>query len=214
MRTVTMMDEKLNKRIGEKVYKRRKELKISQTQLAKLMGYENRSSIARIERGDNDIRRSRLAQLAKILKVDLSYFLDDNERYPAARIPMFDGIPCGTAVYIDENPEEIITIPTSFTKPNRNYFANTAKGYSMLGVGINDGDILIFEQTDNLNVGDVGSFEVNGEYNCKKFKRPDERHVILESANPEYPNIEVDLAKDEFRIVGKLVATLSKFKSL
>ena len=84
----------------------------------------------------------------------------------------------------------------------------------MLGVGINDGDILIFEQTDNLNVGDVGSFEVNGEYNCKKFKRPDERHVILESANPEYPNIEVDLAKDEFRIVGKLVATLSKFKSL
>lgn len=207
-----MTKEEINKRIGKKIKKRRKEVGMSQTELANEMGYSGRSSIARMERGDNDIKRSRLAQLASILKVDLSYFIDDDtEGHPVTQVPIFEGIQCGVGMYVDENPEDVITIPTNFTRPGRTYFANTAKGDSMTGVGIHEGDILIFEQTDALSIGDVGSFEVNGVYNCKTFKRPDDRHVVLESANPNYEPIIVDLAVDEFRIVGKLIAKLSRF---
>ncbi|MCF0106212.1 MAG: helix-turn-helix transcriptional regulator, partial [Holdemanella sp.] len=41
--------------IGERIRKRREELGMSQEELAELMGYKNRSTIAKIESGANDV---------------------------------------------------------------------------------------------------------------------------------------------------------------
>lgn len=61
--------------LGRKVRGRRIELGMSQQELADAMGYSSRSTIARIESGDNDVPRSRIAKMASSLGVDVEYLL-------------------------------------------------------------------------------------------------------------------------------------------
>ena len=57
------------------IRKRRLELGMTQSELAKAAGYENRSSIARIERGDTNIPQSKVIDIARALKVAPSYLM-------------------------------------------------------------------------------------------------------------------------------------------
>ena len=59
--------------VHKNIKKRRLELGMTQRELARLAGYENRSSIARIERGDHDLPQSKIEDIARALKVTPSY---------------------------------------------------------------------------------------------------------------------------------------------
>ena len=48
---------------------------MTQLELARLAGYENRSSIARIERGDHDLPQSKIVEIANALKTTPSYLM-------------------------------------------------------------------------------------------------------------------------------------------
>ena len=48
---------------------------MTQKELARLAGYENRSSIARIERGDHDLPQSKIEDIARALKTTPSYLM-------------------------------------------------------------------------------------------------------------------------------------------
>ena len=61
--------------VYKNIKKRRLELGMTQSELARLAGYENRSSIARIERGDHDLPQSKIVDIAKALKVTPSYLM-------------------------------------------------------------------------------------------------------------------------------------------
>lgn len=54
-------------KIGENIRKRREELGLSQEGLAMEMGYKSRSSITKIEMGENDIPQSKILAFAKAL---------------------------------------------------------------------------------------------------------------------------------------------------
>lgn len=62
---------------------RRLALGLSQDELAKRMGYISRSSIAKIESGDNDIPQSKIEAFAKALDTTPSYLMGWNEEKPA-----------------------------------------------------------------------------------------------------------------------------------
>ena len=62
-------------KIYENIRKRRHELGMTQLELARLAGYENRSSIARIERGDHDLPQSKIVEIANALKTTPSYLM-------------------------------------------------------------------------------------------------------------------------------------------
>lgn len=72
----------------EIVKARREELGMSQDELARKVGYINRSSIARIERGDTDIPQSKLYDIARALKVTPSYLMGED-----TEIVNDDGLP-------------------------------------------------------------------------------------------------------------------------
>ncbi len=55
--------------IHERIKELRKSLKISQDELAKRMGYKSRSTISKIESGENDFPRNKIADFAKALQV-------------------------------------------------------------------------------------------------------------------------------------------------
>ncbi len=54
--------------IGENIKKRRKELRLTQEELAKKLGYKSRTTIAKIESGENELNHTKLAAFAEALE--------------------------------------------------------------------------------------------------------------------------------------------------
>ena len=50
--------------LGDNIKKRRYELKMSQQELADAMGYKTRSTIAKIESGENDVSQKKLQKFS------------------------------------------------------------------------------------------------------------------------------------------------------
>lgn len=61
--------------IGERIKARRLELGLSMRDLAKKMGYQNHSTISRIETGDVDLPQSKVSQFAEVLGVSPAYLM-------------------------------------------------------------------------------------------------------------------------------------------
>lgn len=59
----------INKKLSERIRLRRKELKMSQEELASLVGYTDRSIISRIEKGLIDLTESKIMAIAKALNI-------------------------------------------------------------------------------------------------------------------------------------------------
>lgn len=60
--------------IGERISKRRDELGYTQEELAKLLGYKDRTSISKMEKADN-MGLDRVEKVAKALKCEPSYLM-------------------------------------------------------------------------------------------------------------------------------------------
>lgn len=66
--------------IGSKIKEARESKKMSQLELAKLIGYESATAISLLESGARRISIEDLEKIAKILLKDLNYFLDYNNK--------------------------------------------------------------------------------------------------------------------------------------
>ena len=62
-------------KIGERIKKRRLDLKLSQEEIAQSLGYTSRSSISKIESGKNDIPHSKVADFAEALQTTPVYLM-------------------------------------------------------------------------------------------------------------------------------------------
>jgi len=65
----------------ERIKKKRIELEMTQDELAKKTGFTSRSSISKIESGENDIPQSRVIDFAKALKVSPGYLMGWEEEH-------------------------------------------------------------------------------------------------------------------------------------
>ena len=158
--------------------------------------------------------------LADYFNVPISYLLgEENEKVidkpekkeHQIQIPLYARLSCGTGGFVDEDIIEYISLPDTILKPNKEYFANYAKGDSMIGAGINDGDLLVFEKTNVLDNGSIGAFCVdNEEAVCKRIRKSEQGLIMLLPANENYDPIIVDVENTCFRIVGKLALVISK----
>ena len=62
-------------KLYENIRNRREELGMSQQDLADLLGYKSRSTIAKIESGDNDIPQSKVMAFAEALQTTPAYLI-------------------------------------------------------------------------------------------------------------------------------------------
>lgn len=80
--------------IGQKIMIRRKELQLTQEELAAKMGYKSKSTINKIELGINDIPQSKIVKFAEVLDTTVAYLMDweeDKKNKPAI---MIDELKC------------------------------------------------------------------------------------------------------------------------
>ena len=66
--------------IGDKIFDRRTALNMSQDELAQKVGYKDRSSIAKIESGERDIRQKKLIEFAKALNTTPQWLMGYEEK--------------------------------------------------------------------------------------------------------------------------------------
>ena len=80
--------------VGANIKQRRLELRMSQQELADAMGYKTRSTIAKIESGENDVSQKKLQKFAAVLNTTVAALISGHSPAPAAVAaePEFSGI--------------------------------------------------------------------------------------------------------------------------
>lgn len=64
--------------VGANIKKRRYEMRMSQQDLANALGYKTRSTIAKIESGENDVTQSKLRKFAEVLDTTVEFLITGN----------------------------------------------------------------------------------------------------------------------------------------
>ena len=203
--------------IYKRIRARREELGISQEELAKRLGYKSRSSINKIEKGENDIPQSKIVAFAQALQTTPERLmgweqptespdipkLPNIEPYNPTMVPIVGTIAAGTPILAEENIEGYAPLQDKNAD-----FALTIKGDSMIGDNIHPGDIVFIRQQPTVEIGEIAAVLIDGDATLKHFYR-DGDSVTLVSSNPKYkPMVYHKGDCDDIRILGKAVAYL------
>ena len=202
---------------GERIKKLRKEKGLTQEQLGNLLGVK-KSAIAKYEINRVEtVKKTRFKNYLKFLMFLLHTFRIDESNQPilldSITIPLYSDISCGTGLFVDDNVDEYISLPETLLSPSKEYFCQYADGDSMINENINQGDLIVFEKSNQIRNGEVGCFTIDDNVaTCKKFYRDDNNHcIILQPANPEYTPIVINQESQAgFRVIGKLTLVINK----
>jgi len=78
--------------IGKRIRKRRKQLGMTQGELAKLMGYAERSSISMVETDQRDISWENVCKYAKVLQCSPSYLMKWEDPIPDEDLELLEEV--------------------------------------------------------------------------------------------------------------------------
>ena len=196
--------------IGEKIKLRRNELGWTQQQLADKMGYTSKSTIARIEKGNNDVAQKNIAKFAEVLNVSIAYLMDWTEEAESKpiRIPVLGRVAAGIPIEAIEEIIDYEEVDGNTAAPGE-LFGLLIKGNSM-APRICDRDVVIVRKQEAADSGDIVIATINGDDAVCKRLLIYGKTILLRSNNPEYEDIDVT-GRTEFHIIGKVVELRGKF---
>ena len=124
------------------------------------------------------------------------------------RFPVLGEIACGLPVLAVEDPD-CSYVTAADTDAD---FCLTAKGDSMIGARIFDGDKVFIQRTDVVENGEIAAVVVEGEATLKRvYYYPAEEKLVLAAENPAYPPLVFTGPELEtIYILGRAVAFQSK----
>ena len=105
-------------------------------------------------------------------------------------VPLLGMVSCGIPKFAEENIEEYVCLPESLFGRGE-FFLLRARGDSMIGAGIEDGDLVLIRQQDTAEYNQIVVALVDDEATLKRF-RPKEDHICLHPENNRYEDIIVD----------------------
>lgn len=194
----------------------RKQRKISQEKLAKMTGYTDRSSIAKIEKGKVDLSETKIQLFASALNTTPAYLMgwedEAKESNQGIKIPVLGAVPAGIPISAIEDIIDYEEIPQSWSNQG-DFFGLRIKGNSMYPK-LENGDVVIVKKQSVADNGDVVIAMVNGDdATCKRYKRMD-AGIMLTSDNSEYSPM--FYTNDQVQslpvtIIGKVVESRKKF---
>lgn len=172
----------------------------------------SRSSIARYESGEN-VSSVAAKKIAKACNVSRSYVLGDEDSMEDVRssipitthrIPLLGTIHCGEPTFAEESFEAYVEVGAKIKAD----FALRARGDSMIGARIHDGDIVFIHQQDTVADGEIAAILLDDEAALKRVRYIPGGMVSLHAENPKYPPIYIGGENETrtVRILGKAVA--------
>lgn len=202
---------------GEKIKSLRLELGLTLEEVGQIVGV-GKSTVRKWESGEiANMRRDKIALLAKALHVDPAVLMGwDSKAKPATasaspakpiRIPVLGSIPAGIPIEAVEDILDWEELPTSMGKGGAQYFALQVKGDSM-SPNYLDGDVLILRRQDTCNSGQDCAVMVNGDDATFKRVKISDRGITLQPLNPAYDPLyftHKECAEIPVRIIGVVV---------
>lgn len=193
----------------------RKAKKLTQAEAAKEIGMST-AALAMYETGARFPNAKLREKICEFYGIDMNYLFGKSliknsyhERDSILQIPIYNPLKYQNGQFDENALVETITVPDFLLDCSKKHFAIIIEGDSMIGSGIKEGDVAIFNSTDNINSGDIGCFAITkNKVVCKKYFA-DRDGKKLFSSNDMYPPIDVS-DNQEYKCLGKLVLSLAK----
>lgn len=201
--------------IGENIRKRRRALGYTLEDVAHHLG-TTRQTIQRYESGViTNIPNEKIAQIADFLATTPSALVgweeDTGEKERAAlmplrmrRVPLLGNVACGEPIWVEEEHGSYVAVDGKLNVD----FCLRARGDSMIGARINDGDLVLVRRQESVDNGEIAVIVIDDEATLKRvYYYPDEEKLILTPENPRYaPLVYLGKELDKIKILGKAVA--------
>ena len=157
-----------------------------------------------------------ICRLASILGVSEAWLMGQDATTDAAPLPqgvspltlrplpVLGRIACGQPILAVEDMEDFVAVSDTTNAD----FGLVARGDSMIGARIFDGDLVFIKSADTVNNGDIAAVVVEEEATLKRvYYYPEEGKLILAPENAAYqPLIFTGEALNQIHILGKAVA--------
>ena len=193
---------------------------ISAAELSRISGV-NEGAISQYRKGGYKANQYNLEKIASALNVSIPWLMGATENMSIAisdltpealiarfkKVPMLGHTAAGEPMFCDECAEGFIDVLDKYDVD----FCLTVKGNSMIGIGINDGDIVFVKKQAIVDNGEVAVVRINGDnVTLKRFyKEGDE--IKLVSENPKCKTMVFTSQNcDDFIVLGKAVIKQSE----
>lgn len=194
--------------VGEFIKKRRLALNLTMENVADIVGVA-KSTVAKWENGKiESMKTDKVKLLAEALKVTPARImgLDELQSKFSMSIPILGPIACGQPIEAVEDLEWIDV-------EEKCDYGLIAKGDSMNGAGIYDGDLILLDKTEHLDNGEIGAVCVGEDVTLKKFYHyPEKNRIVLRATNPDYEDqIYIGGELKDIRIIGRMKRLTRKY---
>ncbi len=124
-------------------------------------------------------------------------------------LPLIGEVAAGSPIMAEENYQDFIDLGEYFGRDSGTFILRV-KGESMIGAGINDGDLVVVQHRPTLESGDIGVVYLGQEATVKRVFIEGES-IRLQPANEKMAPVIVARDDPEFRIGGRVIGVVRKF---
>jgi len=151
------------------------------------------------------------ARAMEITKTLTNNFININhdKKLNSIEIPLLGSIAAGDPMEAIENPNEFVTVPSTFLSPHNQFFGLKVNGLSMIDKGICDGDIAIIKKTNSVLNGKIAAVLTRDNEITLKIIKIKNNTIHLIPANKSYT--EKVLNVNEVQIQGALTGIIRKY---
>lgn len=218
-------------KIPEKIYRLRTEHDMTQLQFGQIAGASDKA-VSTWEQGKKEPRMKSIQRICNHFDIPINIFVDEesdvykkddipmhgSERLPARnlaplpetyQVPRFGSIACGTPILAEQNIETYDSVPVSI----RCDFTLICRGDSMIGAGIEDGDIVYIREQPEVETGEIAAVMVGeDEATLKRFKRIGDTVLLIPENSSYEPMVFSGGDMNGVRILGKAVGFTRHFR--
>lgn len=211
---MTMNEEKIKKVFVKNIQYYLEKKDFTQRELAKFVGVSN-TTVNNWVNGYSMPRMNKVDLICSFFGISRSDLLEDNpptlyDQYDnilpitTKKIPLLGEIACGEPIYAEQDLESYVEVGTDIHAD----FALRAKGDSMTGARINDGDLVFIRKQDIVNDGEIAAVIIDDEATLKRvYFHKDINAVELRAENPTYKSlIYAGPELEQIHILGKAIA--------
>lgn len=212
-----------NTTIGSRIKARRKDLGLTQTELAERMGYKTKAAISSVENNNEDLTTERVKKYAEALNTTPSFLMGwvDDKGMPISscntpqviRIPIYESVAAGDPILMNPEASTFAVIPEDWTRGSE-LFGVRVRGDSMEPLIHND-DVVVVKKQSNANTGDIVIVSIGNEIaTCKKLEKNDDGITLvpINSIGHEAKHYSSkDIEREQIQIIGKVKVSITNF---
>ena len=152
--------------------------------------------------------KARAMEITKTLTNNFNT-INHDKKLNSIEIPLLGSIAAGDPMEAIENPNEFVTVPSTFLSPHNQFFGLKVNGLSMIDKGICDGDIAIIKKTNSVLNGKIAAVLTRDNEITLKIIKIINNTIHLIPANKSYT--EKVLNVNEVQIQGALTGIIRKY---